>query len=78
MGICVMIAVVIFMNAMIFPRGHETASFNLNLEKHRAKRELTCRPVEKYAEIDGLTDWCNDICNNHPDYCPEDEVCVCN
>lgn len=77
MGIYVMIAVVVFMNVLIFPRGHETASFDLNLEKHRAKRDVVCRPAEEYEEVDGLTAWCNDICNNHPEHC-DDNVCDCN
>ena len=73
MGIYVMLAVVVFMNAVIFPRSDEAVAVGQNLEKHREKRSYTCEPKDYYKGIDGLAQWCVEQCslNNCPD------VCVC-
>jgi hypothetical protein len=69
MAIYAMIAVVVFMNAMIVLPRREAVASPLGKENHMEKRSdtvCTCRPIEG----DKFEGWCNTACPGQPTTCP--------
>jgi hypothetical protein len=68
MAIYAMIAVVVFVNAIIIPRGEGQRGLDLQNDK---KCTLRCKPAKgPFEKVPGLKDWCNRNCHVVPKFCP--------
>ncbi len=73
MAIYAMIAIVVFVNAIIIPRGEgQGPRRRLDLQNDKSKKcTLRCKPAKGlFEKVPGLENWCNTNCNHVPKYCP--------